>query len=192
MPTRTSRSRARGKSSPAERPEEAPGSTDLAVDTGNGEEPAGPPPRDGEAVSRVAGRVEILNVELVGAHFDRVDAGVLPTEIASVPVPDFGISVEWEVSEDGSALGCLLGFASMFENVQPYTIVAQFRLTYSIEAGDELSPHDFEQFAYWNAVFNAWPYWREYVSSTIQRAQLPAFVVRVVGMPRADLAGPSQ
>ena len=50
--------------------------------------------------------------------------------------------------------------------------------------GAELDEGDVNLFANWNSVFNAWPYWREYLSSTINRAQLPRFIVPVMGVPR--------
>jgi Uncharacterized protein conserved in bacteria (DUF2188) len=190
MPTRTSTSStSRAEASSA-------GNYDRAVDAGTeaagSDKPSGPPAWDGTAVGRVAGCVEILNVELVGAHFDRSDADVLPTEIGALPTPDFAISVDWELSDERSVLGCLLGFATIFEEPEPYTVVAQFRLTYALERAGELTDHDFEQFAHWNAVFNAWPYWREYVSSIISRAQLPQVIVPVMGVPRSGSGQPTQ
>jgi hypothetical protein len=92
-------------------------------------------------------------------------------------------------------LGCALNFTATFEEAGedgvpggPYYLFARFRLIYEIheEQGEELTSEDLQQFAQWNAVFNAWPYWREYLSSTINRAQLPRFVVPVMGVPRAS------
>jgi len=48
----------------------------------------------------------------------------------------------------------------------------------------EIDRSDLEQFVHWNVLFNAWPYWREYLASTLNRAQLPRFVVPVMGVPR--------
>lgn len=165
---------------------------DAGTGTEGGDRASALPAWDGPAVGRVAGCVEILNVELVGAHFDRSDTDTLPAEIGALPPPDFAISVNWKLSDDRSILGCLLGFATVFEEPEPYTIVAQFRLTYSLEEADELTDYDFEQFAHWNAVFNAWPYWREHVSSIINRGQLPRFIVPVMRVPRDDSDHPTQ
>jgi Uncharacterized protein conserved in bacteria (DUF2188) len=187
----------RTRKSSAKRPEaSSAGSDGRAIDAGTGsadsDNRSALPAYDAPAVGRVAGCVEILNVELVGAHFDRSDADVLPTEIGSLPTPDFAISVDWSLSDDRSILGCLLGFATIFEESEPYTVVAQFRLTYALEGAGELTDNDFEQFAHWNAVFNAWPYWREHVFSVINRAQLPRFIVPVMGVPRNDSDHPTQ
>jgi hypothetical protein len=152
--------------------------------------PAGPPPYDAAAVGRVAARVEIISVELLGAYFERMDDGPLPIEAQGELTPEIGIGgVDWEISPDGTTLGCVVNFGATFEvEPTPYELFARFRLVYSIEESGELDQTDVKQFANWNAVFNAWPYWREYVSSTINRAQLPRFVVPVMGVPNTSAA----
>jgi hypothetical protein len=149
-------------------------------------EPVGPPPYDADAVGRVAAKVEIVSVELLGAYFERSDDGPLPIDAASELTPEIGIGgVEWEISADGTTLGCVVNFGATFEvEPMPYELYARFRLLYSIEEGLKLSEADLKQFANWNSVFNAWPYWREYLSSTVNRAQLPRFVVPVMGVPK--------
>lgn len=149
-------------------------------------EVAGPPPYDAAAVGRVAARVEIVSVELLGAYFERADDGPLPVDTPGDLTPGIGIGgVEWEMSPDGTTLGCAVNFGATFdEEPEPYELYARFRLLYSIEEEAELDEADVNQFANWNGVFNAWPYWREYLSSTINRAQLPRFVVPVMGVPR--------
>jgi hypothetical protein len=142
------------------------------------------PDYDPAAVGRMAKRVQILSVDLVGAHFDRKDNSPLPVGSATSATPELGIDVEYELSKDTRTLGCVLTFGTMFRGRAPYSLVARFRLTYSVEAGQRPSPHELMQFAYWNAVFNAWPYWREYLSSTINRAHLPLFTVPVMRAPR--------
>ena len=79
-------------------------------------------------------------------------------------------------------LGCLLTFATTSEQA-PYSLVAKFRLVYRINPGDALSSDDIENFVHWNAVFNAWPYWREYLSSTVNRANLPRIYAPVMRLP---------
>ncbi len=149
-------------------------------------EPAGAsiPPYDPAAVGRVAKRIQIQSVELLGAHFQRADDAPLPEGSAPEAIPEIGIDVEWSLSEDGTLLGCALTFGTLFEGDAPYDLVARFRILYSAEPGDSLDEADIEQFVYWNAVFNAWPYWREYLSSTLNRAQLPRFVAPVLPVPR--------
>ena len=143
-----------------------------------------PPPYDPAATGRVAKRIQIESVELLGAHFQRPDDGALPEASSSETVPEIGIDVAWSVSEDGALLGCVLTLGTFFDGEGPYDLVARFRLLYAVEPGEPLDEADLEQFVHWNAVFTAWPYWREYLSSTLDRAQLPAFAVPVLPVPR--------
>jgi hypothetical protein len=145
--------------------------------------PGPPPPYEPTAVGRVARCVEILGVELLGAHFDRVDDGPLPREAASEQAPDIAIGVEWSIDDDQGLLGCALTFGTVFHERPPYRLVARFRLLYAVKSEQRLKRADIDQFAHWNAVFNAWPYWREYLASTLNRAQLPRFVAPVMPVP---------
>lgn len=162
-----------------------PGDSSARTDR-DSELPPGPPEYDPSAVGRVARRVQITSVELLGAHFERSDDQATPSgsPIDSTP-PEIGIDVSWSVSESRSILGCVLTFGTLFDGQPPYSVIARFRLLYSVGEGEPLPDTDFEQFAHWNAMFNAWPYWREYLSSTINRANLPRFLVPVMGIPLA-------
>lgn len=147
---------------------------------------SGPPPYDAVAVGRIAQRVEILSIELVGASFDRRDANALPGAVPAELTPQIGVDSKWKLSRDRDLLGCVVTFGTIFEGAAPYNLVADFRLTYSVTADGPLRRADLEQFASWNAVFNAWPYWREYISSTLNRAQLPKFLLPVMVVSRSE------
>lgn len=143
----------------------------------------GPPELDSEAVSRVATAVEIENVELVGSHYEREDDTPSPASLYVDETPRIRIGLEWEVHHP--LLVVVASFATAFDvEPQPYSIVARFRLTYRLGTEEPPDATDVEQFAHWNAMFNAWPYWREFVASTVNRGQLPRFVVPVMGVPR--------
>ena len=61
------------------------------------------------------------------------------------------------------------------------SVDAAFMLTYSMATGDEeIDESAVTAFASTNAVFNAWPYWREYVGTSISRATYPHLVVPVL------------
>ena len=62
-------------------------------------------------------------------------------------------------------------------------MIAQFRLVSSIDEGEPLAESDIEHFVHWNATFNAWPYWAEYLSSTINQANLRRFLLAVMRVP---------
>jgi hypothetical protein len=144
------------------------------------------PPYDPGLLGPVAARVQIAGIDLIQTQFSRADSGHVPDSALGDRKPDtFGIDVSWQVDPTGRALSCLLSFGTVF-NTQPapYEIRATFRLLYDVQPGDPLSQEQLRNFAYWNATFNAWPYWREYLSSTLNRAHLPRFVVPVMGVPR--------
>jgi preprotein translocase subunit SecB len=58
-------------------------------------------------------------------------------------------------------------------------IEARFALTYSIGSQDNLSETNYEAFGQRNGVYNAWPYWREFVQSTTVRMGLPPLTLPV-------------
>lgn len=149
---------------------------------------AGPPPFDAHAVGRVVPKVEIEEFELLGGHFQRRDDGPLAPSAPAEEIPDeMGISVEWQVDTDRGLLGCALTFATDFPDTDepPYEVIARFRLVYRLLDDEPPEEDDCEQFVYWNAVFNAWPYWREFLSSTLNRTQLPSVLAPVMRMPRS-------
>lgn len=60
---------------------------------------------------------------------------------------------------------------------------AAIALTYSISSFDGLSDIQLGSFALMNGVFNAWPYWREYLQSATVRLGLPALIAPVHRIP---------
>lgn len=68
-----------------------------------------------------------------------------------------------------------------------------YRLSYALHEGVEPSPEELKLFADGNAVFNVWPYWREFVQSTMSRMGLPPITIpvfRVLG-PRDEASRPT-
>ena len=59
------------------------------------------------------------------------------------------------------------------------TVNATFLLIYSINCCAGLVQRGYQQFANMNGIYNAWPYWREFVQATIARMGLPALVLPV-------------
>jgi hypothetical protein len=56
---------------------------------------------------------------------------------------------------------------------------ATFALTYTIENFEGLTDKGFRQFADLNGIYNAWPYWREFMQNTIARLGMPPLVIPV-------------
>ncbi len=131
-------------------------------------------------------RVHLQNIELLGAHFERSDDRAIPQQSVSDTPPNIGINVAWEHNLESKVLGCVLTFGATFDGSGPYSLIAQFRLLYSIDEGEPLAETDIQHFVHWNAAFNAWAYWREYLSSTISRANLPRFLLPVMKVPMAQ------
>ncbi len=68
-------------------------------------------------------------------------------------------------------------------------IRSKFELSYRISGDGTFSSQELEAFGEVNAVFNAWPYWRELVQSSLARMLLPPLtlpVFRVVPPDTAD------
>ena len=130
--------------------------------------------------------MQIVAIELVQAQFTRADDGFFPAGIGDRKPDRYGLDVTWSLAPDSRTLSCKVGFGTIFEGeVVPYEVRAAFRLLYELQPGEELENEDLANFAYWNALFNAWPYWREYLSSTVNRGHLPQFVAPVMGLPRS-------
>lgn len=58
-------------------------------------------------------------------------------------------------------------------------IVSEFLLTYTISGFEGLTDKGIKEFGNLNGVFNAWPYWREFVQNTIARMNLPPLTIPV-------------
>lgn len=57
------------------------------------------------------------------------------------------------------------------------SIKARFELKYSIPGDLVPTQEELGAFAEVNGVFNAWPYWREFIQSTISRMNLPPVIL---------------
>jgi len=63
---------------------------------------------------------------------------------------------------------------------EPIIVIdASFVLTYKINNFQGLTQKGFEQFANLNGIYNAWPYWREFVQNTIARMGLSPLSIPV-------------
>jgi hypothetical protein len=62
------------------------------------------------------------------------------------------------------------------------SVKATFELAYELPEVFTVSNDDLKVFADTNGVFNAWPYWREFLQSTLQRMALPPIVLPLLTM----------
>ena len=58
-------------------------------------------------------------------------------------------------------------------------IKSEFLLFYTISGFEGLTDKGIQEFGNLNGVFNAWPYWREFVQNTIARMGLPPLTIPV-------------
>jgi preprotein translocase subunit SecB len=58
-------------------------------------------------------------------------------------------------------------------------IEATFVILYKVESLVGLKQSNFEAFGQSNGVYNAWPYWREFVQNTVARMSLPPLTIPV-------------
>jgi hypothetical protein len=61
----------------------------------------------------------------------------------------------------------------------PIQMMVVFALAYRLSDAPKYSDAVLEEFAQTNAVFNAWPYWREYIQTTSARMNLPPMTLPV-------------
>lgn len=102
--------------------------------------------------------------------------------MAETPPPsvsfDYTFGATTTVDRDNKALTVKADLALSAENV--LNIQAVFLLTYSLdETALDIASIDkiAEAFGKINGVFNIWPYWREYVQSSVIRAGLPPLTI---------------
>jgi hypothetical protein len=59
-------------------------------------------------------------------------------------------------------------------------IVGTYLIGYEIEAGAEPTESQLAEFARGNGLFNVWPFWREYVATSLLRSGLPSLLVPIL------------
>ena len=140
-------------------------------------------------LSRIVSVVEIESVRLRAA---RCRSLVRPSEIAeAISVkPSQDAVVVKEPGEDGSlwievafTLEIRSGIAD--DDLQA-EVCGTFELSYRIPDDEGFSSEELATFGQINAVFNAWPYWRELVQASLARMSLPALTVPVFRLPAPD------
>lgn len=74
----------------------------------------------------------------------------------------------------------LEGFPLERRQKKPDVVIeAAFVIMYEAKRLEGLKRDNFEAFAQSNGVYNAWPYWREFVQNTVARMNLPPLTIPV-------------
>lgn len=135
----------------------------------------------------VSDRVQLKDVRLISSKCDQ-------TPEATLGKKEYNINYSTEVQVDRKK-GYIIVIAKFHfkafgeSKVQKTAVVieASFLLAYKIENFEGLTQKGFEQFANLNGIYNAWPYWREFVQNTIVRMGLPSLsipVFRIIEPPK--------
>lgn len=134
----------------------------------------------------VSDRVQLKDVRLAGSKCDQT-----PGSMSGKKTYNIDYSTEVQVDRKSSYIVVIakFHFEAFVESKtrQPVILIdASFLLSYKIENFEGLTQKGFEQFAKLNGIYNAWPYWREFVQNTIVRMGLPPLsipVFRIVEPP---------
>jgi hypothetical protein len=118
-------------------------------------------------------RADIISVHLVGAS---IDSHPEPRKYGT----DLSISVGHKCTAETSgdrAVATRIDFLLVAspkddEKVRVFHIKCSFRVTYQLEKDYTPSPEEIEAFSTANAVFNVWPYFREFAQNTLVRMGL--------------------
>ena len=134
-----------------------------------------------ESAMRVSDRVEIRGVVLVSAKLARGDVR---------EGTNFDVKIRRSARAKMDASRKLLivqveiGFTaradSELEKPPSVEAWATYELTYSVPDQTGLTQEHFDAFAEMNGVFNAWPYFREFLHSSLSRMGLPPFTLPVL------------
>jgi len=127
----------------------------------------------------VSDRVQLKDVRLISCRCDQ-------TPEATLGKKKYNINYSTEVQVDKKN-GYIIVIAKFhFEAIterktqKPVIFIdSSFLLAYKIENFEGLTQKGFEQFANLNGIYNAWPYWREFVQNTVTRMGLPSLTIPV-------------
>ena len=135
----------------------------------------------------VSERVQLKDVRLISCKCDQ-------TPEATLGKKSYNINYSTEVQVDKKNGYIIVTAKFHFEafteskTQKPVILIdASFLLAYKIENFEGLTQKGFKQFANLNGIYNAWPYWREFVQNTVTRMGLPSLsipVFRVVEPPK--------
>jgi len=68
------------------------------------------------------------------------------------------------------------------------SVKASFELEYQLPSGFTVKQKELNDFAEINSVFNAWPYWREYIQNVFSRMNLPPMTLPLYRLKEGVLA----
>jgi len=134
----------------------------------------------------IAALVSVVEIERIRLREGKCQFSADPDELsASIRVvPTHRASVTREPDEVDRAIRIDVAFGLSLQSeaedeTELGTIQAVFDVSYKVERNEAFSSEVFQDFADFNAVFNTWPYWREFVQMSCARMSLPPITVPV-------------
>jgi len=140
---------------------------------------------DYKLAAKVADRIEITNVKLISSQAYQSPAAAGGTHCLNI-----NINVNFHAGKKDKTLSIfpafsLIGNLKDSKNQDPDLIIkAEFVLIYKVSDFTGLDQKCFEAFGKSNGIYNAWPYWREFVQNTVTRMTLPPLTIPVFRLPQ--------
>ncbi|MDZ4685724.1 MAG: hypothetical protein SH850_11715 [Planctomycetaceae bacterium] len=157
------------------------------------------PPEKITLAFSVASRIQIDSVRIFETHAHaRLENGKLPShlELHRTAITTQDDAAKQIVVQVAFRFGA--NYVQDFAPVERSSlfISAGYRATYTIKKPGKATDEQLDAFGELNAVYNLWPYWREYVQSVLCRMGLPPFAIPVLPpskpTPQKHLAGTSK
>ena len=133
-----------------------------------------------QLAAALARRVQIDDIRLL-----RMSAGQNLRPGGLPPNIKFESDAEFKLNEADSKIAVdvtfkLLASYNDSQLAEPSLMMAAtFRVTYKISSLSGLSSFHYDAFSFMNGIYNAWPYWRELVHSSLSRMGLPPLQIPV-------------
>jgi hypothetical protein len=132
----------------------------------------------------IARRVQIQGIRLVRSQVRRdvLEDADIPETVAL----GHGVKVKHGFDPEAKRIAVFVTFLVSGkagcdeESPDVFRVEASFGLDYTLTDDEPAGEEEVAAFAKLNGIYNAWPYWREYVQSTASRMGLPALVLPVL------------
>jgi len=127
----------------------------------------------------VSDRVQLKDVRLINCKCDQTPEATLGKKAYDI---NYSTEVQVDKKNGYVIVTAKFHFEAFTESKtqKPAIFVdASFLLAYKIENFEGLTQKGFEQFANLNGIYNACPYWREFVQNTVTRMGLPSLSIPV-------------
>jgi len=127
----------------------------------------------------VSDRVQLKDVRLISCKCHQIPEATLGKKAYEI---NYSTEVQVDKKNGYVIVTAKFHFEAFSESKTQKPVIlmdASFLLAYKIENFEGLTQKGFEQFANINGIYNAWPYWREYVQNIIARMGLPSLTIPV-------------